>query len=74
MTFPDDPLRPDPPRYTEPPPDRNSAMMWLGSLLVLALIVGGIFWATSTDDTQTAANRPAATTGQGSTSPAPANR
>jgi hypothetical protein len=64
--------RPNPPRHTEPRTDANSTMMWLGGLLVLALIVGGIFWATSTGDNSMVADRPTATTGAGQTTPAPA--
>jgi hypothetical protein len=72
MTF-TDPDRTNPPRYTEPREDtHNSTMMWLGSLLAIALVVGGVIWATNTDDTQTASNPPATTTGQGGTAPSPA--
>jgi hypothetical protein len=61
--------RPNPPRYTEPRRPNNSNMMWLGGLLALALLVGGIFWATS--NRSTVANRPASTTGATTTTTVP---
>jgi hypothetical protein len=70
MTY-TDPDRPNPPRYTAPR-NENSTMYWLGGLLAIAFIVGGIFWATNSND-RMVADRPAATTtGSGSTTTRPA--
>jgi len=70
MTYNDPNDRTNPPRYEDRADRNNSTMMWLGGLLALALIVGGIFWATS-DRTSTMADRPAATTGTGTTATTP---
>jgi hypothetical protein len=59
MTY-TDPGRPNPPRYTEPRTE-NSTMYWLGGVLAIALVLGGVFWATSSNNSMVA-DRPAATT------------
>jgi hypothetical protein len=51
------------PQYERIRDKSNSMGLILGGLLALALMIGGILWATSTNDTQTASDRPAATTG-----------
>jgi hypothetical protein len=72
MTYHEDPNMP---RRTEidpvdPGDPNSSAMMWIGGLLAVFLVVGGIIWATSTNDTtRTASDTPASTTGAGSTTP-----
>ena len=68
MTYHEDPNMPrrtqiDP---VDPGDPNNATMMWIGGLLAVFLVVGGIIWATSTGDTnRTASDTPAATTGAG---------
>jgi hypothetical protein len=61
----------NPPRYTEPAARRWNAGSVIGALIVLALMVAAVAYATSRSDTTTATSGPSATqsapstTGQG---------
>jgi|SwirhirootsSR2_FD_contig_31_14856532_length_336_multi_3_in_0_out_0_1 hypothetical protein len=56
----------NPPRYPVEPPSADTGMGWLFGLLAVAILVGAITFLgiTRTDQTTTAANPPAETTGQ----------
>jgi hypothetical protein len=73
MTYQDDP-------NTRPPLSERStnedvtSMAWLFGALAIVALIGGIVYATSTDDTRMASNeKPAMTTGSGTTTPTPTN-
>jgi hypothetical protein len=67
MTY-TDPDRPNPPRHTELRENTNNSMgLIIGGLVALALIIGGIFWVTSSKDGMVADKPAATTTGSGTT-------